>query len=185
MKLLLAGLLVAGAWVTPAWAESPVDGCKSAIEAFEDEDIELALEEARWCVELLEQQKQASVADSFKDSVAGYTGGETETQKAMGMMITTRSYSKGDSSVTVSLTQTSSESAMSGFGALASMGMMGAGQKVRVRGNTGTFIKEGRDAQLMITPRSGGGLLNFESSDLDQAGLTGFAEDFLKDVEGF
>lgn len=176
----LLALLLAG----PAWAETPVDGCKSAIEAFEDDDLELALEEARWCVELLEQQKQAAVANNFKDSVAGFSGGETDTQKAMGMMITSRSYSKGDSSVTVSLTQSSSESAMGGFGALASMGMMGAGQKVRIKGNTGTYIKDGRDSKLMISPRNGGGLLNFESRDMDQAGLTAFAEAFIEGMEG-
>ena len=44
-------------WSLGVQADDPMEGRSNAIEAFQAEDVDLALEEARWCVEGLEQQK--------------------------------------------------------------------------------------------------------------------------------
>lgn len=174
--------LLAGA---PALAEdNAVEGCENAIAAWEDGDTALALEEARWCVEGLEQVKQADVAGQFRDEVMGMQGGPVDSNRAMGMMVIERSYAADGKRIDVSLTRSGGATdPMAGLGALASMGMMGAGRKVRIAGHTGTFISDGGDVQLMVTPRAGGGFLNFESEDLSEDEVEAFAEAFLDDFE--
>lgn len=168
-----------------AWADdNPIEGCENAIEAWEDEDTTLALEEARWCVEGLEQVKQAAVAGQFKEEVMGMTGGAVGNNRAMGMVVIDRTYSGDGGSIDVTLTRSGgANDGMAGLGALASMGMMGAGRKVRINGHTGTFLDNGENVQLMVTPREGGGLLNFDSRSLSQDEVEAFAEEFLEDFE--
>lgn len=50
-------LQTAVGWSLGVQADDPTEGRSNAIEAFQAEDVDLPLEEARWCVEGLEQQK--------------------------------------------------------------------------------------------------------------------------------
>ena len=181
MKRTVIGVFMLLAFSGYAVADSAVDGCKSAIKAFESKDVDGALEEARWCVEALEQEKQSSVATSFSDKVGSFVGEEVEENKAMGMMVTSRRYVDGDKEVTVTLTQSGGgASPMGALGAIANMGMMGAGKKFRMQGHTGTDMSEGSQAKLMITPKSGSGFISFESRDISPTELRAFTEEFLK-----
>ena len=59
-----------------------VQACQDAVDNFDD-SVEQALDDARWCVEQLEQMIQDQQADEFKDEVADYERGEVEKQKMM------------------------------------------------------------------------------------------------------
>ena len=50
-------LQTAVGWSLGVQVDDPTEGCSNAIEAFQAGDVDLALEEARWCVEGLDQQK--------------------------------------------------------------------------------------------------------------------------------
>ena len=50
-------LQTAFGWSLGVQVDDSKEGRSNAIEAFQAEDVDLALEEARWCVEGLEQQK--------------------------------------------------------------------------------------------------------------------------------
>jgi hypothetical protein len=163
---------------------NPTEGCANAIDAYKDGDVELALEEVRWCLEGLEQIKQSSIATSFKDSFLGYTGGKMENNRNMGMVIINRSYSKDETSIKVTLTQSSGVGAtnpLSALGAITKIGMFGSGPTVRLHGHTGVQVSTGRSASLMVTPRGGEGMVNFESRDVDMDEVTAFAKAFMKD----
>ena len=50
-------LQTAVGWSLGVQVDDPTEGWSTAIEAFQAEDVDLALEEARWCVEGLDQEK--------------------------------------------------------------------------------------------------------------------------------
>lgn len=173
--IVLASLLLCSA---ASAADNPVEGCKNAVEAFADDDLELALEEARWCLEGLEQAKAASAASGFADEVMGYKGGELRNQRAMGMMMLERTYTLDGKSISVSVT---SGGAVGNnmLGAALQFGM--GGNKVRIRGHTGQDMSSGRTAKLMVTPRKGEGFANIESNDLSFDELVTWAKEFFKE----
>lgn len=152
--------------------------CKSAAELAKEGDLEGALEEARWCVTLLEQMQQNQVTKYFPDEVKGFTGNELEQQNAMGFQMTSRHYTNGEKSISVSLNGGSTGSAMDAFSAIASFGMQaGGGEKVRIQRRTGQLIKDSGDLTLTITMKSGG-VLVFETDSVDKAALKAFAKAF-------
>lgn len=163
----------------PAFAEdSPKDACKSAAELYADGDLNGALEEAKWCVTLIEQEKQQQLSGQFPEEVMGYQGAEVESQNAMGFSMTSREYSKGDSYIKVTLNGGSSGSALNAFSALAQMGMSaGGGEKLRIQKRTAMLMDNSGDVQIMVTLKKGG-MLMFESNNTDADIIKDFANAF-------
>lgn len=173
--LLISSLLFAN----PLWAkDSPEKSCKSAAELYDDGDLEGALEEAKWCVTLMEQEKQNNTSKFFLDEVDGYKGGQIDKQNTMGFQVISRTYTKGEKSITVNLNSGSSGSAMQAFAALAQMGVQGAGgQKLRIQRRTATIEADGNDSDMNISLRSGG-ILGLEGANVSVEDLTSFANAF-------
>lgn len=146
--------------------DNPGAACREAAKLFEENDITAALEEARWCVESLEQLKQQGTANLFPDSINGFTGGQVETQSAMGMNITERSYSKGSN--TIEVNYTGGGAAAGGLAALANMGltMGGGGKKLRIQRHVVLDTSSQGSAEFTVTMKSGG-MLNVNSSNTD------------------
>ncbi len=115
----------------------------------------------------------------------GYTGGKLNEQRAMGMMMIERSYDNDDNTIKVTLTQGGAGGSIGALGALANIGMMGGGKKSRIHGHTATDMSDDRAAKLMVSPRNGGGFINFESRDVEIDEVKAFAKDFLEDFDGF
>ena len=180
-------VLVALGWSLGVQAEDPTEGCTNAIEAFEADDIDLALEEARWCVEGLEQQKQAQAAGHFKDEVMGYTGEQISENKGMGVMVIERTYQQGDNKIRVTLTQ-GGGAAAAGLGAVANLGnMFGTGKRTRILGHTVNDMSDGNRTNMMVSPRQGQGqgFLGFESRDVNPEDMKSFIKAFLTGFKGF
>lgn len=159
--------------------ENPSDLCMSAAELFKEGDIEGALEEARWCVTQLEQLQQGKTASLFKDEIAGYTGGELESQQSMGMSILNRQYTKEANSISVSLSAGAAGSAMNNlFGTIASMGMQGTpGKKIRIQRRSAVLSEENGAPKIVVTLKKGG-MLTFSSSSVSSEELLAFAKEF-------
>ena len=160
-------------------ANDPEKVFQEVIKLYKSGDTEGALEEARWGVELLEQERQDKVSDLFPDEIGDFKGSELSKNKAMGMMVTERTYSNGGNQVSVSLTEGSAGGGpMAGLGAIAQMaGAFGGGRKVRIQRRTGTAMDDGGSRQIFIGLESGGSL-TFESNDLSLDELIKFAEGF-------
>lgn len=176
---LFTGLAIGLTATLPAYAEeSPADICNSAATLFKDGDIEGALEEARWCVTLLEQLKQNQVSAFFMDEINGFTAGKLDSQQAMGMQMIERTYSKDGQAINVSLAGGAMGAANSAFAALAAMGMQGAaGEKTRIQRRTAMISEDGGSNTVTVTLKSGG-MLTFESRDVSRDDLVAFANAF-------
>ena len=160
---------------SPVWAENPADACNEAARLAADGDIDGALEEARWCVESLQQVKQDATAGVFPDEVAGFQGGEVDQQAAMGMTIINRVYSRDGQMIDVSLTQ---GGAGGGLAAIAQMGMsMGGGKKMRIQRYTVMDMSEGSDVELSV-PLKNGALLGVSSNNVSKDTVTEFLKAF-------
>lgn len=158
--------------------DTPAETCASAASLFKEGDIEGALEEARWCVTQLEQLKQGKISSFFKDEINGFKGGKLEQQQAMGISMIERSYSKDGKIIKVSLSGGASGAASNAFAALASFGMQSSnGKKVRIQRRTAMINDDGGNIQAVVTLKSGG-MLTFESNDLNSADVTSFAKAF-------
>ncbi len=157
---LLCGLVI---FNTQAIAQDdPGKLCQNAAKLFSDGDLDGAIEEAKWCVEGLEQLKQASQAEAFPKAIGDWKRGDVNTNKAMGMTVIDTTYTSGDKEISVSLT-----SGMEGFGALAQMGMASAGTKVRIQKKTAVILGETAQPEMMIS-LEGGKLLKFEARSASQ-----------------
>lgn len=160
------------------WAEddSPKTACAAAVELFDEDDIEGALEEARWCVTLLEQNMQGTRAKFFADTIAGYEGTELEQNSAMGMEVITREYTMDDKYLTVTLTTGGTGNLAGAFAAFAQFGGQG-GKKLRIQRRTAMDMSEGNSVDIIVTLKNGG-VLKFESNDLDFDAVKSFAQEF-------
>jgi hypothetical protein len=153
--------------------------CAEAVRLIEIDDSAGALEEARWCVESLEQWKQQQTLTLLPDFIDDYTAGELQNSSAMGMTIIERTYTNSDSSVSVSLT---SGAASSGLAALAQLGMelgnTGTGKKTRVQKRTVINMSQpGAGSEYMVQLKSGG-MLTVNSTTLDEMELLDFIRSF-------
>ena len=158
--------------------ESPAETCKDAAELYADGDLEGALEEAKWCVSQMEQEKQQQVTTMFPDNIDGFVGEPLEQQGVMGFTAISRTYKKGDIRVKVMLNGGTGGSALQAFSAIAQLGLQaGAGAKMRIQKRSAMVSQEGNMAKVMITMRSGG-MLSFESSKMSSKDLADFAKKF-------
>lgn len=156
--------------------DTPSESCQAAAELAAEGDLDGAIEEASWCLEGLQQIKQEQSSAVFPDEINGFTGGDLESNSAMGMRITSREYNKDGNTISVTLTGGSGEG-MGGFAAMAQMGMMGGGKKIRVQRRTVLDNSDGDDVSFMASLKSGA-MLMFESSDADNATVLEFVKAF-------
>jgi hypothetical protein len=176
-NLLILTMVAVSLWANPAAAaDDAKEAFAAASKLYEEGDIDGAIEEAEWGLELLRQLKRNSISAHFLDEVAGFRGEQIETNSAMGMTIIERAYVKDGDVIQVTLTGGSSSS-MGGLGAIASMGMMGGGERVRIQRQTGNAISEGGNHQIFFGLKNAG-MLNLESSDVSMDALKAFAEAF-------
>ncbi len=157
--------------------DDPASVCREAARLYEENDIEGALEEARWCIEALEQIKQDAAANLFPDEINGFKAGDMQNQSAMGMRIMEREYRRGNESVSVSYT--TGGAAASGLAALAQMGMGmgGTGKKMRIQRHTVMDMSEGQGAEFTVSMKSGG-MLNVSSNSAPYEDVLEFLKQF-------
>ena len=179
LKTLALGIVINFAVTPITFAEdTPADTCASAASLFKEGDIEGALEEAQWCVTQLEQLKQGKTSSFFKDEINGFKGGKLDQQQAMGIAMIERNYSKDGKIIKVALSGGASGAASNAFAALASLGMQSSnGKKIRIQRRTTMITDDGGNVQAVVTLKSGG-MLTFESNDLNSDAVTTFAKAF-------
>jgi hypothetical protein len=179
MKKVSIVLLLSLVSAFPALADgdSPQKSCNNAAKLIADDDLDGALEEAKWCVTLLEQMQQARIGQFFKDAINGYQAGELESTNAMGFSLTKREYTKDDKRISVSLNGMAG-GGMDAFAAIAQFGMNASGgKKVRIQKRTAVITADDNDVKVMVTLKKGGTLV-FESYDVNADELQAFAEAF-------
>lgn len=177
LSFVLMGLVASSA-ANAQSREETAQACQDAAVLLQENDIDGALDEARWCVEGLEQLKRNATLEALPDEVLSFAGGEVSNQSALGMTMLERVYESDADSVTVSLT---TGAASGGLAALAQMGLsLGAsgGKKMRIQKRTVFDMTEpGGDAQFLVQLKSGG-MLNISSSNVSRDGLLAFVEAF-------
>ncbi len=173
----LGCLLVTSSQVSAELKDEAATACTEAARLIEEDDFVGALDEAKWCVESLQQIKQDAVLTVFPDTIEGFKGGELSNQSAMGITILERDYSNADGDVSVVLT---TGVAGGGLAALAQLGMglgAGTGKKLRIQKRTVLDMSEGNKRQFMVQLKSSG-MLNITSSSLDAEALESFVRAF-------
>jgi len=171
-------IMLSGTQAMAQSAEEAATACQEAARLIAEDDLVGALDEAKWCVESLQQLRQQATLTVFPDAVAGFEGGEIDNQSAMGMTIIERRYSSDGNDVSVSLT---TGVAGGGLAALAQLGMgmsAGSGKKIRVQKRTVLDMSDGGgEAQFMVQLKSGG-MLTISSSDMSSDELLPFVKEF-------
>jgi hypothetical protein len=157
--------------------EDPKDSCGRILKLYQQGDVDAALEEARWCVEALEQVQMSKQGDAFPAEVAGWKRGSLDQNKAMGMALTEASYNKGEQTITVSLMGGADAGGGGFLGALAQMGMMSGGAKMRLGDYTGVVMFESGGNTISVSLENSG-TLSFQSYQASKDALTEFAEAF-------
>ncbi|CAN5211544.1 hypothetical protein BH24PSE2_BH24PSE2_02300 [soil metagenome] len=182
--LLLAGVM---SFSVAQAQEDPAESCDGIVELYTEGDVDGALEEARWCVEALEQVKQGEVGDVFAAEVAGWKRQSINQNEAMGIAVTEASYTKGDQTISVNLMGGAGGGGLGILGGIAEMGMMSAGKKIRIDKRSAVANSEGNSNTVMVSLKSGGSL-TFESRDVDLDTVVEFAKSFpigeLDDARG-
>lgn len=156
--------------------EGPEQYCNAAIKLYKEGDIDGAIEEARWCVESLEQLAQARQTEVFRTEIDGWKRGKVDQQNAMGMSTIDVTYTRDDKSIQVTLTG----GAVGGMGALAALSQLGmaqAGNKVRIQRYTAIVDESEREIDVMIGLKQSG-MLNFSSSNAGRDAVIEFARAF-------
>lgn len=163
--------------------EDPKESCDGILELYNDGDVDGALEEARWCVEALQQVRQAKEGELFAGDIDGWKRQSIEQNKAMGVAMTEARYTKDGKTITVTLMGDAGGGDMGFLGGLAKMGMMSAGNKVRVGKHTGVAAADG-STNTVTVPLDSGGTLSFVTSDADMNAVLGFSKAFpIDDIE--
>lgn len=158
--------------------DSPTESCNNAASLYAENDLEGALEEARWCVKLMEQEKQGKTATFFKDKILEYSGDEISQQQVMGMSVIERDYRNKDVTINVSLSAGASGAMANAFSAMAQFGLQsGQGKALRIQRRTASDMSEDGQSELQVTLKSGG-FITFKSDDIDSETLIEFAKAF-------
>jgi len=133
-----------------------IAACAEASKLLEADDIDGALDEAQWCLEGIQQVKESQTLAVFPDSVDGYRGGEVTSNRALGMVVLGREYTKGNKEIELSLTS----GAVAGLGSLGQLmsafGSLGDGKKYRIQRRTVIDSSAGQGANLIVQLKSGG-----------------------------
>ena len=170
-------------------AEDASAACLEAARLIEENDFANALDEAKWCVESLEQLKRERTFTVFPDEIDGFVGGELQNESALGMSMIEREYSRDGDIISVSLI---SGGVGGGFGAgglaaLAQLGLGagGAGKKIRVQKRTVIDMSESSgNAQFLVQLKSSQGMLTISSDNLSSDEVLTFVRAFpIKDLD--
>lgn len=153
--------------------DDPTASCNQAAKLYESGDLAGAVEEAKWCLESLEQILQTQKADKFSPDVDGWKRGEVNQQKAMGFSNIQVLYTREGKSIDVNYT--------GGGGGMAAMfsqmGMQaGGGKKIRLGRYTGMVLEDASQNQILIGLKLTPGMINLSSSDATLDELTAFAQ---------
>ncbi|MEW8691012.1 MAG: hypothetical protein AB2535_07975 [Candidatus Thiodiazotropha endolucinida] len=158
----------------------PAEYCKQAAELYQQDDIAGAVEEAKWCLDSLEQIQQSRKSDKFAKEIAGWKRGEINQQKTMGFSIIETTYTKDGKAIKVSY-----NSGSGGMAAMFSqMGLAGGGKKIRLGRYTGMVMEQGSRNEIMIGLKMTPGMINLSSTDASLEELRAFAKAFpVKDID--
>jgi hypothetical protein len=160
-------------WTLGAAESDPATYCKQAAELYEAGDVSAAIEEAKWCLESLEQIAQNQKSDVFPLDLAGWKRGEVSQQKAMGISNIEVAYSRDGKEIPINYTG-------GGGGGMAAMfsqmGMAGAGRKIRLGRYTGMVMEQGQRNEIMIGLKMTPGMLSLESDSASIDELIEFAQ---------
>ncbi|MET0070602.1 MAG: hypothetical protein ABW096_11225 [Candidatus Thiodiazotropha sp.] len=183
MKKHLLLLTLSSLAAFPLYAEDegdPSTYCKQAAELYEEDDIAGAVEEAKWCLESLEQIQQARKSDKFKEEIAGWKRGEVKQQKTMGFSIIETRYTKEGKTIEVSY-----NSGSGGMAAMFSqMGVAGGGKKIRLGRYSGMVMEQGTRNEILIGLKMTPGMLTLSSNDAALKELKAFAKKFpVKEID--
>jgi hypothetical protein len=158
----------------------PAAYCKQAAELYEANDIAGAVEEAKWCLESLEQIEQSRKSEKFSKDIAGWKRGEVNQQKAMGFSIIETQYTKDDK--TIDVTYNSGNTGMATM--FSQMGMAGGGKKMRLGRYTGLVMEEGESNEILIGLKVTPGMITLSTNDASLDELSAFAKVFpLKEID--
>ena len=156
--------------------------CRDAATMAESNDVDGAIEEARWCLEVLEQHRRDASLAVFPDSQGDWIGGDLDNQSALGMTLLSRTYAKGDQSIEVSVT---TGPAGGGLAVLAQLGAslgasLGSGEGSKFRVQRRTVVDLSGDDEMvnyMVELRSGG-VMTIQSSNTSTSDVRAFVEAF-------
>lgn len=156
-----------------AAGNDPAAYCRQAAELFESGDVNAAIEEAKWCLESLEQIAQNRKSEVFPAELAGWTRGEVSQQKAMGFSNIEVAYQRDGKRIQINYTG-------GGGGGMAAMfsqmGMAGAGRKIRLGRYTGMVMEQGERNEIMIGLKMTPGMINLESDNASLDEMIEFAQ---------
>lgn len=135
-----------------------------------------ARDKAQICLEALEQEVTGSVGKLFAATVAGWTQTKIEQESALGFTNVTATYTKAETTATVSLTGTGAgDTGLGGLlGGFARAGLASTGQAVRVAGLPATVQTDGTIAVTL----EDGSFLTFSSPAFktQEAALAGLGD---------
>ena len=162
---MLAVALSVGAPAAMAQLEvggSALDNCAQIDALRRAGNLTEAREKAQVCLEALEQEVTGSVGKLFAATVAGWTRTKIDQENALGFTNVTATYTKAETSATVSLTGTGGDGGGLGglLGGFARAGLASTGQPVRVAGLPATVQTDGTIAVNL----EDGSFLTFSSS---------------------
>ena len=190
--LMQGGLLVAGITLTGMQASAEdIDAIFKKVEALvQQKNYPGAISELAWAKDEIEKLHQQRLKEIVPADVEGFKGGDPEIQSALGFTTLEREYTKGEQTITMSLSGGSGGDAMGGLAGIAKMGMMmGATQpgveKVRLGSLTGSLDTK-NSPELTVFLDSGSIVQLRTSEGVDGATLKKFAEGLkLSDLDGY
>ncbi|MEH6578130.1 MAG: hypothetical protein V7731_13725 [Amphritea sp.] len=157
--------------------DNTVEYCQSAADLAKQGQKKEALEEARWCVEGLEQALQAREMELFSKQIGDWKRGEISQNKGMGMSITETSYSR--ESLKINVTLAGGSGAMAA--AMAQASMMQGGKRIRLGKHRGVMSSQGE----LSVKLNDGRMLMFKSRNAGEQELESFAKQFpVKELDG-
>lgn len=155
---------------------SALDSCGQIDSLRKAGNLTEARDKAQVCLEALEQEVTGSVGKLFSENVAGWMRTNVEQSNALGFTNVTATYTKADTTATVSLTGTGSDGGGLGglLGGFARAGLASSGQSVRVAGLPATVQTDGT---IMVNLEDGS-FLSFSSSKFktQEAALAGLGD---------
>ena len=164
-----------------AMQNDPAAYCKQAAELYESGDVSAAIEEAKWCLESLEQIAQSQKSEVFPRDLDGWIRGELTQQKAMGFSTIQMAYTRDGKEIRINYTG-------GGGGGMAAMfsqmGMGGAGKKIRLGKYTGLLTVQGQRIEMMIGLKMTPGMINLDTDTANEQEMVGFAKKLpVKDID--
>ncbi|MEE9319171.1 MAG: hypothetical protein V3U76_01880 [Granulosicoccus sp.] len=175
--LVVIALLSGSTSIFAQSAEDATEACNEAARLIAKKDIDGALEEARWCVESLQQMKQQQTLAVMPDEVKDFVGGDIEENTIMGMTMIERSYTRDDETIKVSMTSGAASGALAGLTQMA-LGMGGGGKKMRIQKRTVVDMSEADGKASFVVQLKSGGMLTIGSDELSPEAVLPFIKAF-------